>query len=90
LVPSQSDLPGRSPTEKEISMKEWNVHVEGVGYIGTVQEEDEELARCAALYKFSEEGGRPNKGVEFYEVGEDTYLKSMRIYENDEFSVRAK
>lgn len=71
-------------------MKEWNVHVDGVGYIGTVQEENEELARCAALYKFSEEGDRPNKGVEFYEVDEDTYPKSMRIYEDDEFSVSAR
>jgi len=61
-------------------MKEWNVHVERVGYIGTVQEDNEELARCAALYKFSEEGDRPLTGA----------LPIPRIFENDEFGVRER
>ncbi len=60
-------------------MNEWNVVVDGVGYIGTVCETNEELARCAALSKFGEEGERvsavnPNR-------------KREAIYEDDEFSV---
>lgn len=58
-------------------MKEWNVSVAGVGIIGTVHESTEELARCAALSKYGEEGRRPLTGA----------LRLPYIYENDEFSV---
>lgn len=58
-------------------MFEWNVKVSGVGIIGTVQEKTEELARCAALSKFGEEGRRPLTGA----------LPLPHIYENDDFSV---
>ncbi len=60
-------------------MNEWQVVVEGVGYIGTVGEKTEELARCAALSKFGEEGER-NSGV-------NPGRKRDAIYEDDEFSV---
>lgn len=33
-------------------MKTWNVHCEGQ-HLGTVEEDSEELARCAALSKFA-------------------------------------
>lgn len=58
-------------------MIEWDVTVAGVGFIGTVHESTEELARCAALSKFGEEGERFNRG------------RSKRdfIYEDDDFSV---
>lgn len=58
-------------------MNEFRVHVVGVGYIGTVQERNEEMARCAALSKYGEEGRRPLTGS----------LPLPHIYENDEFSV---
>lgn len=58
-------------------MNEWNVTVSGVGIIGTVHEKNEELARCAALSKFGEEGRRPLTGA----------LPLPHIYENDDFSV---
>lgn len=58
-------------------MSEWRVHVKEVGYIGTVHEGTEELARCAALSKFGEEGRRPLTGT----------LPLPHIYENDDFSV---
>ncbi|KWF83362.1 hypothetical protein WL94_23265 [Burkholderia cepacia] len=57
-------------------MKTWQVFVHGYGYIGSVDEETEEAARCAALSKFAEEGARPTDGA------------SGGIYENDEFDVR--
>ncbi len=58
-------------------MYEWRVLVDGVGIIGTVFEKTEELARCAALSKFGEEGDRPLTGS----------LPEPNIYENDEFNV---
>jgi hypothetical protein len=61
----------------EESMDEWRVLVSGVGIIGSVFEKTEELARCAALSKYGEEGRRPLTGA----------LPLPHIYENDEFSV---
>ncbi|WVR18139.1 hypothetical protein JXVLWARM_CDS_0088 [Burkholderia phage Bm1] len=58
-------------------MYEWNVNVDGVGIIGTVNEETEDAARCAALSKYGEEGHRPLTSA----------LPKPYIYENDEFSV---
>jgi len=58
-------------------MYEWRVLVASVGIIGSVFEKNEELARCAALSKFGEEGRRPLTGA----------LPLPHIYENDEFSV---
>lgn len=58
-------------------MNEWRVVVDGVGTIGSVTEKTEELARCAALSKFGEEGRRPLTGA----------LPLPHIYENDDFSV---
>ncbi len=58
-------------------MHEWQVHVEGVGCIGTVHERNESLARCAALSRFGEDGPRAGAGTP----------ASRRLYEDDEFSV---
>lgn len=58
-------------------MRTWNVKVDGVGIIGTVDEDTEATARCAALSKFGEEGSRPLTGA----------LPLPHIYDNDEFSV---
>ena len=55
----------------------WNVIVEDVGYIGQVYERNEELARLAALSKFSEEGNRSCKTKE-----------TKLIFEDDSFSVQ--
>lgn len=44
------------------------------------EEKNEKLARCAALYKFGEEGDRPLTWG----------LPIQRIFENDEFGVRAR
>lgn len=56
-------------------MFEWNVNVVGVGFIGTVNEKSEEMARYAALSKYGEEGDRkPSRRRE-------------AIYEDDDFSV---
>lgn len=59
--------------------KEWHVfvHTRDVGYIGTVMESTEELARCAALSKFSCEGER---------AGVDRNTKA--IFDDDDFDVR--
>ncbi len=57
--------------------REWRVVVEGVGDIGSVIEDGEDNARCAALSRFSEDGDRPRG---------DT---SAHIFENDDFSVFA-
>jgi hypothetical protein len=54
-------------------MYEWDVVVNGVGSIGTVMEDNEELARCAAFSKFSQDGDRADK--------------SKSIYEDDDISV---
>lgn len=56
-------------------MSEWRVVVEGVGDIGSVSEKTEELARCAALSRFGEEGDRKSS------------RRREAIYEDDEFSV---
>ena len=56
-------------------MNEWNVNVRGVGTIGTVHESTEELARCAALSKYGEDGDRKS------------CRRREAIYEDDEFSV---
>ena len=58
-------------------MTEWNVFVDPVGHIGTVHETTEEAARCAALYKYGEEGSRPTTGT----------VPSPHIYDDDTFSV---
>lgn len=58
-------------------MNEWNIVVVGVGVIGTVQERTEELARCAALSKYGNEGNRAD-----HDIADPKY-----IYEDDEFSV---
>ena len=58
-------------------MHEWQIHVTGVGCIGTVHERNDTLARCAALSRYGEDGPRAST--------EACTLK--RIYEDDEFSV---
>lgn len=63
-------------------MNEWRVVVKGVGDIGSVTEKTEELARCAALSKFGEEGER-NSTV-------NPGRKREAIYEDDDFSVSKK
>lgn len=60
-------------------MNQWSVMVDKVGCIGTVHEQTEELARCAALSKYGEEGVR-NSTV-------NAGRKREVIYEDDEFSV---
>lgn len=60
-------------------MNEWRVVVAGVGDIGSVSEETEALARCAALSKFGEEGERSSVAAQGG--------KREAIYENDDFSV---
>ena len=60
-------------------MNEWRVVVEGIGDIGSVFEKNEELARCAALSQFGEEGER----VSAVNPGR----KREAIYEDDDFSV---
>jgi hypothetical protein len=57
-------------------MNTWEVVIDGVGSLGTVQEKSEELARCAALHHFAIEGER--------QPG-DT---ARRIFESDAFYVR--
>ncbi|MDR1996484.1 hypothetical protein [Azonexus sp.] len=61
------------------NIDEWRVLVAGVGIIGSVFEKTEELARCAALSKYGEEGER-NSSV-------NPGRKREAIYENDDFSV---
>jgi hypothetical protein len=56
-----------------MATREWRVVVEGIGDIGSVVEDSEELARCAALSKYSEDGDRASK--------------RQAIFEDDEFSV---
>lgn len=58
-------------------MHEWQIHVTGVGCIGTVHERNEALARCAALSRYGEDGPRASAEAR----------TSKRIYEDDEFSV---
>ncbi len=62
-------------------MKEWRVVVHFVGDIGSVIESSEELARCAALHKFGEEGLRP--------PSYSPTRPESRIYEDDTFDVRS-
>ena len=63
--------------------KAWSVfvHTEGVDYIGAVAESNEELARCAALSKFSDEGNRSFARMHNRE-------RRCAIYESDDFDVR--
>ena len=58
-------------------MHEWQIHVTGVGCIGTVHERNETLARCAALSRYGEDVPRSNP-----DAGMTT-----PICEDDEFSV---
>lgn len=58
-------------------MHEWQIHVTGVGCIGTVHERTETLARCAALSRYGEDGPRASAEA----------CTSKRIYEDDDFSV---
>lgn len=60
-------------------MNEWSVVVDGIGCIGSVFEQTEELARCAALSEFGEEGERVS--------ATNPGRKREAIYEDDEFSV---
>lgn len=60
-------------------MIEWTVSVVGVGAIGTVSETSEELARCAALSKYGEEGERVSAA--------NPGRKRDAIYEDDDFTV---
>jgi hypothetical protein len=59
------------------NQREWAVHVDKVGIIGDVVEANENLARCAALSRYGEEGRRILMGS----------LPLPLIYENDTFSV---
>lgn len=61
-------------------MKEWRVVVHFVGDIGSVVEKDEELARCAALHKYGEEGLRPKVFC--------SDRPENKLYEDDTFDVR--
>lgn len=64
-------------------MREWRVVIQGphrVGDIGSVVERSEELARCAALSKYGEEGNR--------KCGINPGRKREAIYEDDDFDVR--
>lgn len=65
-----------------MAMQNWTVHVSGIGAIGSVQEDGEDNARCAALSKYGEEGER----VSAVNPGR----KRDAIYEDDEFSVSRK
>lgn len=60
-------------------MNEYRVIVSGVGDIGAVTEKTDELARCAALSKFGEEGERVSAA--------NPGRKREAIYEDDDFSV---
>jgi len=66
--------------------REWwvFVHAPDVGYIGTVKESTEELARLAALSKYSKKGGRPRLSKRLQMRRPET----MHIYEDDDFDVR--
>lgn len=70
-----------------IPTREWwvFVHAPGVGYIGTVTGSTEELARLAALSKYSKEGerGRLAKRLQMRRP------ETMHIYEDDAFDVRS-
>lgn len=56
-------------------MFEWQVFVKGVGFIGSVFENTQQLARCAALSKYAEDGCRPTGDL------------SKHIYFDDDFEV---
>lgn len=53
----------------------WHVHVKGHGIIGSVQEDNEAHARCAALCQHAKEGNRPADS------------QDSAIYDDDEFWV---
>lgn len=63
-------------------MKTWNVLNNSTGQdLGQVHEDSEELARCAALSKFGDEGGRAV--LRAHHRHENKHV----IYEDDDFSV---
>ena len=69
-----------------ISPREWwvFVHAPEVGYIGTVTESTEELARLAALSKYAKKGVRAKLSKRLQMRRPET----MHIYEDDDFDVR--
>lgn len=67
---------------------EWRVVVDGIGDIGSVVEESEELARCAALSKYGEEGDRPVQAQSMLEgAAWPKRVQTSAIFEDDSFSV---
>ncbi|MBS0455095.1 MAG: hypothetical protein JSS14_27680 [Proteobacteria bacterium] len=68
------------------SMVEWwtFVHAPDAGYIGTVKECTEELARLAALSKYS----KPGERAVLAKRRQLRRPESMHIYEDDDFEVR--
>lgn len=66
--------------------REWWVYVyaDGVGYIGTVMETTEELARVAALSKYSKNGERRK----MTKVLQMRRPEIMFIFDDDHFEVR--
>lgn len=60
------------------------VHAPGIGYIGAVTESTEELARLAALSKYSRKGRRATLVKRLQMRRPET----MHIYEDDVFEVR--
>lgn len=67
-------------------LREWwvFVHAPDVGYIGTVEESTEELARIAALSKYSRQGQRAAMSRRYQMRRPET----MHIYEDDDFELR--
>lgn len=63
--------------------KLWNVYKNGLG-IGQVQEDNEELARCAALSKF----GLHEDDMEHMTREYIAHIAPHRIFDDDDFSVR--
>lgn len=68
------------------SPREWwvFVHAPDVGYIGTVTESTEELARLAALSKYSKKGER----ARLTKRQQMRRPETMHIYEDDRFDVK--
>lgn len=72
------------PTQAPAPAREWRVfvHTRNVGFMGSVTETTEELARCAALSKFGAEGSRPAP------EGNTQREEARAIYLDDDFDVR--
>jgi len=68
-------------------MYEWHVYVEGVGYIGTVMEDAEDLARLAAIWKYGAIDEDEDGVLLDERPAGDT---SRKIFNDDEFSVRRR